>query len=497
MANRKPKVIARGDSGAVSMYQPAIHTKPKGIIARAVEAWGRFRRVPDFAKTSQQGSVAASPATYSQTLWAQRIERAQYIGDLRTLLLNDPRANKACRLYVREAMRDGVRVRVSGENRLSKKAQGIASQVINRLMDAQRLEGWALMLIVEGDLFLQAVVENGELLDIMRMPAAGMERCTDDADRFVDPQKAFAQIDTATWGQVAWFPKGLMAHLRWNSVDGDKYGTPEILQIRRMARQLELLEAAKVTQAMTRSPMRYHWKLGDADNVASPDEVQAMAAKMGFVEGERNIFDPTETSRDIFTNGVTDIDVLEGDMNLQHIQHIAYFQDVMAVGLPTPRGLMNLGAENLNRDILGQLRVEWLKDTVRVNQCMEQAVKFAVELAWMLAGVDPTIITYEILWSKSTTETEKDRIDSVIAMYEAGLMTLETAITMLQPYTRIPSIEEEIVKLKAQAEERTNQEVKKRSAGSTTREKLADEEGEDVFRKASSNGVKRREPSRN
>lgn len=485
--------VAIPDSGAITAYRPAIHDKPQRILNRVNRQVMAMRGgyIPP-KTTTQQGSASSSPTTYVQTLWPQRFEKAQYIGDNYNQWYNDPACRKACNMYCFEAVRGGVKIRVSEEGALWKDAQDIADDYVKLWGvhggqdDGVSLMGAALCAMIAGEFWPQAAVTTtgyvsdqprGYVERFLNLPAVGMERNTDDADQFIDPKNhAFSQVDTQTWGDVAGFPIWAVYNARWNWIPGSKNGNPEIISVRRLARVLELMEACKVTQVQVRSSMRYVYRYGTETNPATIDQVKDLMALNGFVEGKREIFDPTEIARDVHMTGVGGVDVLEGDQQLGTVDHLEYFLDRYCNGLPTPKELMGLGSHGLNRDTLEDMRAQWMADTVRVNQFLDNPIKYFFELQLMLQGIDPDLIQYETMWSKSTTETEKDRIDSFIKLRDAGGISQKRFVEAMQQYTLVPNIEQELKDISEDAELAVQNEVTKRQAGSLLTEQMKDQE---------------------
>ena len=481
------EAIAIPDSGAISAYRPADHSKPQRLlnrVGRQVTAM-RGRDIPARA-TTQQGSAAASPTTYVQTLWPQRFEKAQYIGDNYNQWYNDPACRKACNMYVFEAVRGGAKIRVAENKIYGNDPQQIADEYIKLWpvhggpKDGVSLMGGGLCAMIAGEFWPQAGViggiGDGKIEQFLNLPAVGMERRTDDADQFEDYKMAYSQVDTQTWADVGNpFPFWSTYNARWNWIPGSKNGNPEIISVRRLARLLELMEACKVTQVQVRSSLRYVYRYGTEKDPATMDQVKDLMALNGFVEGKREIFDPTEIARDIHMTGIGGVDVLEGDQQLGTVEHLQYFLDRYCNGLPTPKELMGLGAKQLNRDTLDSMRSQWMSDTVRVNQFLDGAIRFFFDLQLDLQGINSADVQYEVTWSKSTTETEKERIESTIALVDAGLLSKEQAVRMVQEYTRIPDVELELKAIAKDAEEATKNEVTKRMAGALKSDGLDDE----------------------
>jgi hypothetical protein len=285
------------------------------------------------------------------------------------------------------------------------------------------LESWLSMLMVEGDLFVQAVISGDEVVASKRMPATSMERNSDDTDEFPDPERAFSQVDTLTNGEVATFPLAVMKHLRWNHIDGERYGQPEVIAVRRMYRLLQMLEEAQVRRRMARAPQRILWSIGNADNAGLAPDVQNFKENNGFVTGRREMLDPTEVARDIFGNGLVDAKVIEGDQTVHEIDDVKFLQNIFATGLPTPGPLYNLDSESVNRDVLDDMRAEWLKDTKAGSDAMGEVVRWLFELSLLLAGILPETVRYSIHFSESSIESPNDIVDRTLKAYNNGYGT--------------------------------------------------------------------------
>lgn len=439
------------DSGQVTGFRPAMHTKPPTLIQRAVRAFGRFFKHEDPSKTTEQGTAGtASPSTYPQTLIAQRYERLAYITDGNELLLEDPRLEKSYEMFCYEAVRGGYTLDIEGSSGLTKRAQKIADS-LPKLTPTNKLTGWGRALLVEGDLFVQAVVVDDQIVALKAMPAASMERLSDDTDEIVDPTRAFAQVDVQTWSEIATFPEALMYQARWKHRDGQRYGTPEIISVRRTWRMLKLMEEAKMIDRMVNAPRTIVWNVGTDENPGDETTLQDFKTQAGFKEGSREIFDPTEVSRNFFGNGRLSGEVLQGSTNVDQITDLLHMQDVLGSTAPTPAMLFGLDSQSVNRDVMKDLRAEWLKQTEKLNESLEEVLRWAFDLACALQGVDSTLIQYDVVWSTSTVEEPAEVVSQVVEQYGAGLLSLRSALTKLQQYNSYEDIDLEMRDIQEEA----------------------------------------------
>ena len=456
------------DSGMVSNFTKSQHQKPqfnsfyKSIQQKFTAAFSKHS-----TNTSEQGSSQfASPSIAQMSLWNLRYERRAVIKDTNLMFFDDPRIRKAVIKYAREAVRDGCTIVVSG------RARGSAGSRFNKAVDISMhiqqlvnplLESWACMSLVDGELFVQACVSDDgkEIVTAKRMPTASMERNTDDTDSFTDPLNAFSQVDTLTNATVANFPLALMHHMRWNLVDGDRYGTSDLIAVRRAYRLNEMMMEAQIRRRMARASQKILWSIGTKENMGQPQDIENFKEMNGFNEGRREALNPMEVSRDFFSNGGTDAKAIEGDQTVHFIDDIDFQQNIMLAGLCTPGPLFNLASTGINRDILADMRAEWLKDTKAMSAKLTEVIAWLFELALLLAGIDPRFVQYSIQFSESSIETPSEIVDRTLKAYNNGygqglsfvwmpLITKEQAIQNLAPLLGVADVKSMIAQVDAE-----------------------------------------------
>jgi hypothetical protein len=423
----KPLAIVSGDSGMVTAYRPADYVKENqwGLIARITETWKRISGYTPSSLTTEQGSAgSASPATYQLTLYQQRYDRRAVIAECRQMFIDDARCRRSVQMFAGEAVRGGVNITVTtgGRGTTGQRARIAQEEARNiKKMVDPILASWATMLCIEGDLFVQGALilsgPNPRLVKAKKMPTAAMERLTDDADEFIDPMAAFAQVDVATNAEVATFPLALMYHARWDYIDGERYGEPAIVAGRRKRRLLELQEEAQAVRRMSRAPKRNLFQIGNKDNPMDEKAIIAFRERNGFVEGKKEIFDPANVAMDYFGNGLTSVQNIDSDSGVSDIADLQYAQNVLvSTAYPTPGVLFNLDAATVGQDVIDGVRGEWLKSTVALSDKMVEVVRFLYELALLVRGVHPDTVDYTIHFSESSMETPSDLVDRVLKL---------------------------------------------------------------------------------
>ena len=467
------------DSGQISAFRPAVYIKPQkplNLIQRMVQA---AINKPEPSQTSEQGAASASsPVTFYLSLWQQRFGRRARIEDCRALYLSDTRVWRSVNTYVDTALEGGAKISCPGQDRKSKKAQEIAKK-IEKLFPETLLQEWGKGLIVEGDLFVQHIVteENGikKVVGCKAVPSNITERLCDDADNFVNSDRAFEQIDSMTFESIASWNEALMTHVRWSKINGDRYGSSELTTARRSIRAIELMEQAVTINRMVRAPLRRLHSVGTEENTGSLQEVYNYKAENGFATGKQEAYNPSTTMVDYFGNGNTSIQTLAGDPNIGQVDDLKYLQNVFMASLPTPGPFFGLDIERVSRDVLADMMRIWLRSFRKLHNSMNEVIKQAYELALIFEGIEPDTIEYSILWKIPSLESPSEVVERLTMSKECGGISQETLVSQMAQLYDTADISEEMEKIKKEGNEIHKQEVEKRSSGTTLKDKLKDE----------------------
>ena len=321
-------------------------------------------------------------------------------------------------------------------------------------LNPAKLRSWAWALPLEGDLFVQLVVADNRVVDAKRMPSASMERNTDSQDRFFDVARAFSQIDVQTNADITQFAAWQIHHERWNHLDGERYGKSEYLQLRRPSRNLQILEQAQVIRRITRAALRLLHKVGNKDNPALPKDVEEYKRTNNLAAQSGGGFDPTVTLRDYFGNGLTEVVPIPGDPNLHEIADLEYFRDVFAAGTGVPKAMLGWADKEINRDILKDQIEQWLKEVQDLTDAIKNVLRAILDLALLLAGIDPETVPYELVFSQNTTETATERQTRVAAAMQAGLIPRRIAVGAISEDYDFDDVDEVLTEIEADEADR-------------------------------------------
>ena len=419
------------------IYRQATHNKKPGLIQRATRLLKGILHQIDPEKTSAQGSGVASPTLYGPSLISLRYERWQVIADCNQMYLEEPRAHKSVDKFVWEAVRKGVlipvNVQASGKN--GEKAQMLFNEVRNMIL--MQLSTWGHAMMIEGEWFLEAVLQGDDLVQVNIHPAAAMERNTDDAGHFIDPVDAYTQLDTLTQATIASFPESLIHHGRWNLQVGNKYGTPPMIALRRAWRQILLMEESKRLQIMTRAVAQKVHKFPEG---TTDEDKNAYKAQVGYVEGNQDPYNPLNAVADLFIEGDMEVQVLNSDRNTSQVDHLTYFQSWYTASLPTPGVLFMVSPEGVNRDVLEDARKEWLKEVQRLQDHLIDAIRWLCTIKLLLHDIVPEEIVYSVHLSDSTVETPSEVNTRTVQAYNANLIPQRIAMANLAEFYGIENV---------------------------------------------------------
>lgn len=452
-------------AGIFEVFRPTDPTTDNpGLVARLTRLVQRvWARPADGGGTTEGGtSATASPAVEQFELWNLRYERRSVIADLRRLYDEEPRFARAVRKFAREAVRKGFRVTVADRQELGQASnrRDRAISILERTiadcgLTPTRLRSWALALPLEGDLFIQRVVVGNRVVDAKRMPSSSMERMSDSQDRFFDVNRAFAQIDIQTNADITQFALWQIHHERWNHMDGDRYGRSEYLQLRRPARNLQLLEQAQVIRRIARAALRLLHRVGSKDRPGLGKDVEDYKA-LNSLAGQGGGLDPTVALRDYFGNGLTDVVPIPGDPNVHEIADLEYFRDAFASGTGAPKAMLGWADKDINRDILKDQIEAWLKEVQDLTDAIKNIVRGILDFALLLEGIDPATVPYDLVFSQNSTETPIERQTRVAAALEAGLIPLRVAVGAISEdydFDDVDAVLSELIAERADGEE--------------------------------------------
>lgn len=389
-------------------------------MATLIQRVQAFFNPPAQAQTTQDEPTSkgadAVVAEYEKLKADQ--ERIAVIKTCRLMYATDTRVKKAHRFYARDIVRAGFIVKTKNEE-----AKQIAVQLQKRLNMNQLLEDAVRLTSRDGDSFYEVVIdENLQISELSRKPTLLMHRNSNNADKFTDPNRAFWQ-GTDRWmspeppKDATWFPEWQMIHARWEHDPEHKYGTPMFSSATSPFKKVQDGELnVAVRRKMGGSQIRIHSVEG------SPSDLEK------YKEDNKKAFGTLSAVTDLFSNKKTTVEVKQGDGNLDKIGDVTHHVATMMTASDVPMELIAYG-DGLNRDILGEKKEEYEETLSQGREWLtDQLVAPVLERQWLLAGLLPEAVDYEIIWRKAKPMTPADVRDLMDALAKAKLLGLKDEV---------------------------------------------------------------------
>lgn len=363
-----------------------------------------------------------SMATFLESLTAVGGDRHETIQACRAMYAEDGRAEEILHTLARDATSSGFTVAVTD----NPQAQEVADALIKRTgLTAGLLADYTKMAARDGDLLIELGIDDRamHIVSLSRKPTLEMIRLSDEFDRFPDPRKAYAWTDRSharrgkAGPKAIYFPAFAIVHGRWNHDSDSRYGRPEFASSQRAYKRVVEGELDVAIRRKTRAGVRYVHSLPDA----SPTDIEAYKEV-----NQEALQKPFAAVADYFISGGT-ISLLAGDADLANIGDVEHHIQTWSAASPVPLELLAYGA-NLNRDVLSDKRAQYeqtLSDTR--NWITDQIIRPILERQWLLAGILPDALDYQITWTVAHELTADDLLKLVEAMGKMVELGLDRA----------------------------------------------------------------------
>lgn len=357
---------------------------------------------PVQAPTAASESTAVAPSIAADGVWEKLKADRDRLAIMKTcveMYETDTRVKKAHRFYARDIVRAGFIVKTKDIG-----AQQIADELQKRLKLNQLLEDAVRETSREGDSFYELVVN--EALDISkasRKPTAQVRRNSNKADEFDNAAKAFWMSSGAWYSgeppeDATWFAQWQMIHARWDHESNKRYGTPMFASATGPFKKVAEGELnVAVRRKLGGSQIRQH-----VIEDGSPADVEA------YKEHNKAMFGKVAAVVDLFSNKKSSLNVHQGDGTIDKIGDINHHVSTMMAASDVPMELIVYG-DGLNRDILGEKKDEYENNLSQGREWLTaQVIQPLLERQWLLKGILPESVDYEIVWRTAKPLTPAD-----------------------------------------------------------------------------------------
>ncbi len=395
-----------------------------GLISQITTQLNRFFPNRQEKTTADEIPERRKPSDLMNRLAAEKTRRGK-LQVCREMYGTDPRAKEVIRTLARDAVKGGFTISVTGGVK-AKEAQEAADALIMRLKLFKKLDDWLRLSERDGDTFLELGINQERLISkVTRKPTPEMHRASNRFDEFDDPSRAYWQ-GTPLWGSeppadAIWFADWQIVHARWEHDEGDRYGQPQFASATGAFKRMTEGETDIAIRRKTRAGMKYL-------HVVEGDDTAVEKYKK---ENKDTLDNPFAALADFFTNKKGSIQAVQGDARLAEIGDVTHHIETWGTASPVPLALLGYG-QDLNRDVLGDQREQYNETLPGVTEWVEdQLLNPILELQWLLLGIWPESLTYEIHWAREEKEQAKARqeaaeaakgqAEAVIKVAEAGI----------------------------------------------------------------------------
>lgn len=341
----------------------------------------------------------------------------------------DPRAKGTIKTLARDAVKGGFTVTVTGGARRAE-AQEEANRVIKDLKLFLKLDDWIRLSQRDGDSFLEpSINRDRRIVYITRKPTTEMHRNSNRYDLFDDPTKAYWQGDAIYGSQpppdAIWFAQWQIIHARWDHDEGDRYGQPQFAPSTGAFKKMTEGETDIAVRRKTRAGMKF---LHVIEGGSEPD-IEAYKER-----NQDTLNNPFSAIADFFTNKRGAVQAIQGDARLNEIDDVTHHIETWSTASPVPLALLGYGRD-INRDVVNDQREQYQDTLPGVTQWTETQILIPVlELQWLLLGIWPEDLEYEIHWAREEKEqataheqsaqAAQRRAEATIKVAEAGIKLL-------------------------------------------------------------------------
>jgi len=425
------------------------------------------KRREDTTETSFGTNLASF---YYKRIKHERTRKAKY-ADYAIMDDEYPEISSALDLYADNATKDhadGNPIQVKSENI---RVQNILDDLVDRIKIQRILWDTARNMAKFGDDFDEVVVgEGGRIERLKSLPCGTVFKEQDEFGR--DGEKLYIQKNDI--GQVmAEFEPWQIIHWK-NSGQKKMYGESIMKSIRRVYKQLQMMEDGMVIGRLTRSHLRYKFLIDVEGMDKEEAEEYIKGIKKGFrkkrlvnpITGQfETAQNPLSAEEDFFLavgkDSRADIEVLQGASNLGNIRDVEYFQTKLFTGLKVPKAFMGVEKDIKAKATIVEEDIQFARTVARLRKGLRAGLIQLFDLQLILQGLVPIKGLYQVIfepismvdemrkWTIERLKAETAKIykvdaallpDDYILRHFVGLSNEEVEIILKQNQTSSPQL---------------------------------------------------------
>ena len=410
----------------------------------------------DTTETSFDTNIASF---YYKKIKIERTRKAKY-ADYAIMDDEYPEISSALDLYADNATKDrtdGNPIQVKSEDA---RVQNILDDLIERTKIQTMLWDTARDMVKIGDDFDEVIVGSDGWIE--RLKPLSCETIFKEQDEFGrDLKKPYVQKNDI--GQVmAEFEPWQIIHWK-NSGQKKMYGESIMKSIRRVYKQLQMMEDGMVIGRLTRSHLRYKFLI-DVEGMDKEEaeeyikRIRKDFRKKRLVNPITGQFEtaqnPLSAEEDFFLavgkDSKADIEVLQGASNLGNIRDVEYFQTKLFTGLKVPKAFMGVEKDIKAKATIVEEDIQFARTVARLRKGLRAGLAQLFDLQLIFQGVTPMKDLYEIAFEpiSMVDEMRKWTIEKMKAEV-AKIYKIDSALLpddyLLKHFVGLPDEEIEVI----------------------------------------------------
>ncbi|MCK5615014.1 portal protein [Candidatus Pacearchaeota archaeon] len=377
----------------------------------------------------QEGSGAG--AYYYEKMTVERTRLAAY-ADYELMDSEHPELSSALDIFADNSVAgeesEAERFAVTSDD---EKVKAVLTDINKRTRINQELWPLTRDLCKYGDEFEEIVVNSaGLIVRLKALPQAQMYRNEDEFGLLLE-ERAFEQKNPATEKVIASFEPWQIAHFRNKTNRKGQYGTSIFASARRLFKQLQMMEDGMVVGRLSRSHMRYVYKIDVGEMPPAEAEAHVESVKRRVKKKRR--LDPTTGKFSVMSNPMSaeedmfvgvragspaGVDRIEGQSRLGEIKDVEYFQDKMFTVVKIPKSWLGKERDVNAKATLSGQEAQFSRTIRRIQKVsLQNGLKKIYDIGLLLQGYDLTKVKYEILFPaiKTIDELHKWEVEKLRA----------------------------------------------------------------------------------
>lgn len=371
---------------------------------------GIFRKAgSETAATTSAAMPVPSRPTALMDRFAEDRTRYEIMRTCRAMYEGDTRAKGVIQTLARDMTRGGftVTVKESMSGSAPAAAEDLIAAMVKRLNLNSVIDDWVRLALRDGDSFLELGINDlREITMVTRKPVMEMHRASNRFDGFDDPERAYYQV-AGIYGSLEpgtdaiWYADWQIIHARWDHDEGQRYGRPLFAAATSAYKRVSEGEKDIAVRRKTRAGVKYNHRFPDGTPGTVIDEYMH--------KNKAALDNPWAAVADFF--GTTDIKTVQGDAQLGEISDVMHHIRTWWLSSPVPMSLLGYG-QDLNRDVLEKQKEQYDESLQTLQEWVtDQIVRPLVETEWLLHGILPEHLTYDVIWKRKRVITPKDLRD--------------------------------------------------------------------------------------